>query len=843
VGGATSTDLLERVRTAVADRYAVERELGRGGMAVVFLARDLRHDRQVALKIFRPELAVGLGAERFLREIQVTARLNHPHILPLYDSGEADGLLFYVMPFVEGETLADLLERERQLSLEQAIQIALEVADALGYAHSYGVVHRDIKPQNIMLSGGHAVVADFGIARAVEQAGSEQLTETGMAVGTPAYMSPEQAVGAAHVDGRTDIYSLGCVLYEALVGQPPFTGPTPQAVMARHSLDNVPPPHIVRQSIPAALESVLYCALEKSPADRFHTARDFADALRAVATGQTPHLTNSMLQRARTATTRPWGRIAMAAGVGVAVVAVGVLAVRALRTREPGGEAVRDADGRAVAVLYLEDRSRDATLAPVADGLTEGLIAELARVPGLDVVSRNGVAAFRDGGVPRDSIARVLGVGTLVEGSVEPAGDRLRVALRLTDAVTGVDFARASFELPAADPRAVQDSAVAEVVRMLRERLGTELQVRRSRETAPSGAAWTLLQRGEHARKEAEAAFAAGDAERGVAAFDSAEVLLDRAAAADARWVEPLVLRGQIAYRRGRLSGDLEARLAAIEEAVRFADRVLELEPFNAAALELRGTVQYWHWLLGVTPDAKDAEALLLSAQADLEAAVGVDPALASAHAALSHLYYQTRGKVAALIEARLAYEADAFLANAPDVLWRLFLGSYDLEQFTQARRWCDEGARRFPSHYWFAECRLWALTMAGVPADPEEAWRLVAAATQLAPESQRTFEHHRAMVVAGAVLARAGLADSARRVLLAARAGGDVDPQQELPYLEAYVRTILGDDEEAVALLRQLLAGASGEADSGSDEWATHWWWRGLQGRTDFQALVQASR
>ncbi len=220
------TDMFERLKTALADRYAIERELGAGGMATVYLAEDLKHHRKVAVKVLRPELAAVLGAERFLKEIEVTANLQHPHILPLFDSGEADSLLYYVMPFVEGESLADKLHRERQLSVEESITIAEQVAAALAYAHSHGVVHRDIKPDNIMLSSGEAIVADFGIARAVDAAGGEQLTGTGMALGTPAYMSPEQCAGASEVDGRTDLYALGSVLYELLAGEPPYTGPT-----------------------------------------------------------------------------------------------------------------------------------------------------------------------------------------------------------------------------------------------------------------------------------------------------------------------------------------------------------------------------------------------------------------------------------------------------------------------------------------------------------------------------------------------------------------------------------------------------------------------------------------
>ncbi|MGH7252972.1 MAG: protein kinase domain-containing protein, partial [Nitrospiraceae bacterium] len=272
-------DLLNHLERALGDRYRLERELGHGGMGLVFLAEDLKHHRKVALKVLRPELAQSLGAERFLREIRISAHLIHPNILTLIDSGEADGCMYYVMPYVEGESLRDRLNRERQLPLEDALEVAREVADALSYAHSLGVVHRDIKPENILFEAGHAVVGDFGIARAVSEAGGEQLTESGLAVGTPAYMSPEQASGSDPVDARTDIYSLACVLYEMLVGAPPYVGPTPQAILARKAVEPVPGLRVVRETVPVAVERAITKALAKVPADRFATARQFIEAL------------------------------------------------------------------------------------------------------------------------------------------------------------------------------------------------------------------------------------------------------------------------------------------------------------------------------------------------------------------------------------------------------------------------------------------------------------------------------------------------------------------------------------------------------------------------------------
>ncbi|MDB4889064.1 MAG: protein kinase, partial [Gemmatimonadetes bacterium] len=263
----------------LADRYGVERELGAGGMATVYLARDQKHDRDVAIKVLHPDLAAALGGERFLSEIKTTARLQHPHILPLLDSGEADGVLFYVMPFVDGESLRDRLARETQLPLDDALRIAREVADALGYAHAHGVIHRDVKPENILLQGGHALVADFGIALAVQQAGGQRMTQTGLSLGTPQYMSPEQAMGERTIDARADIYALGAVTYEMLAGEPPFTGNSVQAIVAKVMTERPTALLTLRDTVPAGVEHAVLKALAKVPADRFASAAEFATAL------------------------------------------------------------------------------------------------------------------------------------------------------------------------------------------------------------------------------------------------------------------------------------------------------------------------------------------------------------------------------------------------------------------------------------------------------------------------------------------------------------------------------------------------------------------------------------
>ena len=273
---ATGTVEVAKVRTALADRYRIERVLGEGGMATVYLAEDLKHRRKVAVKVMRPELAATLGASRFLREIEIATQLSHPHILPVYDSGDAGGVLYYVMPHVAGESLRERIQRDGQLPVDEALQLAREVADALGYAHRRGIIHRDIKPANVMLSEGHALVADFGIARATD--GGQALTQTGLSVGTPQYMSPEQATGERDIDARADVYAIGAVLYEMLAGQPPYSGSTPQAVLAKSLTQDMAPLATVRAGMPAAVVAVVAKATARNPSDRYASGAELEQA-------------------------------------------------------------------------------------------------------------------------------------------------------------------------------------------------------------------------------------------------------------------------------------------------------------------------------------------------------------------------------------------------------------------------------------------------------------------------------------------------------------------------------------------------------------------------------------
>jgi tetratricopeptide (TPR) repeat protein/tRNA A-37 threonylcarbamoyl transferase component Bud32 len=423
------TSAARAVAAALDGRYTIERELGRGGMATVYLALDLKLHRQVALKVLRPELGAALGNERFLREIAIAARLSHPHILPLHDSGEAGGHLYYGMPYVEGESLRQRLEREGQLPIVEVIAIVRAVASALTYAHQHGVIHRDIKPENILLSANgpssaplHPLVADFGIARALDAAGGDRLTETGLALGTPAYMSPEQAA-SGRIDGRSDIYALGCVAYEMLAGQPPFTGPTAQAILARHAVDPVPRLHTVRGTVPPPVEQAIERALAKVPADRFSTADEFAQALSAK-----QH--KSLLPRGANARRR----LGLALS-GVAVMAI--IAVTTISLRQPAASLVITS-ASTIAVLPFSAPAADTLLTRLGRDLATTVSASLDGVGGIQTADRLRMAqelADRPADSPADmaALGRRLGARSILRGTLVHEGPNVRADLGLYD--------------------------------------------------------------------------------------------------------------------------------------------------------------------------------------------------------------------------------------------------------------------------------------------------------------------------------------------------------------------------------------------------------------------------
>ena len=824
-------DLLPRLQADLHDKYAVERELGRGGMATVYLARDLKLDRMVAVKVLHPDLGAAVGADRFRREIQIVTRLTHPHILPIYDSGEAAGSLYYVMPFVDGESLRQKLDREQQLSVDEAIRITTEVASALDYAHRHGVIHRDIKPENILLEDGHAITADFGIARAVSEAGGERLTQTGVTLGTPTYMSPEQAMAERVLDGRTDMYSLACVLYEMLAGQPPFVGANAQAVIARHTLDTVPSLTVVRSTIPDEVEEVVMRALSKVPADRYGTVAEFTAALN----GEGPRLERRTVNRSRVMkAARKRRRGAMLALVAIPLFAAAASAMWWMN-KPPESAHASGLDPHRVAVLYLETEGRDDSLAFLAEGLTESLIEELDRVDRLDVISANGVLPFREGSPRPDSVAAFLQAGTLVRGTVEDAGDRVRVTVRLSNQ-SGSDFDRATLEGQKGNLLALRDTLSKQVAVFLRERLGEEVRLRADRTGTTNPEAWSLVQRAELARKDAATLLRADSAAASARLIARSDSLLAAAEAADPEWTTPIVRRAELVMQQVLATRDDLRRRDLIATGLAHSERALALDAKSAAALEVRGSLRYARHRYGLAPDPTEAATLLRTAEEDLRQAIAIDGARASALNALSLLLYRKYNKVEANNYARRAYEADAYLAAAPDIIFRLYATSYDLEQFVDATQWCELGRARYPEQARFVFCEL---RLMGTRTDPDvpRTWRLVDELVERTPSAGREAARREAQMMAAVPIAKAGLVDSARRVMERARAGRDVDPRGELLGAEAVSRVLIGDRDEAIRLMQVYLT-SHPEHREGFVK-ANTWWWRPLQGDPRFQELV----
>ncbi|MGH8121483.1 MAG: protein kinase domain-containing protein, partial [Rudaea sp.] len=415
---------IQRLRDLLAQSYNIDRELGRGGMSAVFLAADRRHDRSVAIKVLNPELAASLGPERFLQEIKLAARLNHPHILPLFDSGNVDGLLYSVMPYVEGESLRERLDRERQLSIEETVHHGRAIASALDYANRQGVVHRDVKPENVMLYEGEAMVMDFGISKAVSAAGSATHTQIGMMLGTPAYVSPEQAAGESNLDGRSDQYSLACMLYEMLTGERPFDGATAQVVMAKRFTETARPLRAIRAAVPEGIERAIAKAMAVDVAGRFTTTGQFGQAL-ASGSMLTPSDTMAMPQPVVSA-------------------------------------------AKSVAVLPFANMSNDPENEYFTDGMAEEIINALTKIRALRVASRTSSFAFKGKNEDIGEIGKKLKVSTVLEGSVRKMGNKLRITAQLVNVADGYHLWSERYDRDAEDVFAIQDDISQAIVKALR---------------------------------------------------------------------------------------------------------------------------------------------------------------------------------------------------------------------------------------------------------------------------------------------------------------------------------------------------------------------------------------
>ena len=625
--------ILSSLGAALRGRFTIERELGRGGMAIVYLARDERHDRRVALKVLRPELAATLPGERFLREIRLAATLDHPHIVPLHDSGEAAGLLFYVMPFVEGESLRARIERDRQLPLADALHIAREVADALQYAHERNVVHRDIKPENILLGGGHARVADFGIARAISEAGGIRLTERGIAIGTPEYMCPEQWEATDYLDGRADVYALGCVLYEMLAGSPPFSGPTAQAVMKAHLVDTPPALTAKRPGLPAAVASAVMRAIAKSPNDRFASAEAFATALPVRTTdGVAPDDDRPPGSR-RTLVLSAIGATALLLAATASVGQWG-------RPRDESGE-----QPASVAVPPLRNLG-DSSDAYFADGLAQEITAALTRVRGIAPRPYVSVASLARSEPDPLALGKRLGVDYVLAATLRRQGERLRVTSELIRVNDGsAVWAPQSFDGTDADIFRMQDSITMRLVRELDGRVARNA-------ISPRG-------RGQ-SNPEAYALYLQASSIHGVSAPGSRKriELLERAVAIDPEYADAwAALAGAYAGSR-QYTGEAPSQLTMkIGQAI---DRALALDSTNIAARMLRldyepdfsTRLREWEKILEMAPSTAWAHQLyaqLMSVIADDDSAyketlraIALDPRESHFMMFLGHLHMRS---------------------------------------------------------------------------------------------------------------------------------------------------------------------------------------------------------
>jgi eukaryotic-like serine/threonine-protein kinase len=569
----------DNLRAALAGHYTIERELGAGGMATVYLAHDLRHDRKVALKLLREELSASLGKERFLREIKVAAALQHPHILPLYDSGAADGLLFYVMPYVDGPSLRDKLAREGELPIPEAVRILRDVADALTEAHRHGVVHRDLKPENVMLRGRHALVMDFGVAKALSEAtGRQSLTTVGVALGTPTYMAPEQAVADPHVDHRADIYAFGVVGYELLAGRPPFTGATAQQVLAAH-VTATPDPITMHRPVPPALAALVMRCLEKRPADRWQSAEELVPQLEALMTpsgGITPTATQPVA-----AAPAPRAPRASRLGRGIALAAVlallGFGAWRATHRRTDAASPATPAAvaARRVGVLPFASRSRDTADAYLGDGMATDLTTTLAGVSGLHVVSRSSAFALR-GKTARDA-GTALHADAMVEGTVGKVDDRLRVTVSLVNVADEALLWSQRYDVTEKELYPLQDSAASAIASALGVGRARRDDAGLAAHRTANPEAHDLVLRGQFLTEQGSEA-----------GLREAIALFQRAAALDSTYADPW---NGIAQAWFFLADTYMAPRQAVPPMRAALEKALALDPTSAAAHALRGSL------------------------------------------------------------------------------------------------------------------------------------------------------------------------------------------------------------------------------------------------------------
>ena len=827
----------------VGGRYAIAEEIGRGGSAIVYKATDRKTGSEVAVKRLRRELVESVSTQRFVREVRLLGELRHPNIVTIIDAGVDAGLPptpFCVMPLVKGGTLAKRLAAERALPVADVIRIAADVAGALDFAHAYGVLHRDIKPQNILFDGTRTVVSDFGIARAIQQSDDERITESGVVLGTPLYMSPEQADGEGPIDGRSDVYSLGCVVYEMLAGEAPFTAPSAQGVIAKHRTEPVPRIGAVRPGLGDGVQRVLETALAKVPVDRYATAGEFVRALAGAL-----HRPSAPVH-ASTAPTRRAARPMVLAPVGVTIVAMTAF-IFALLSRHPRTPVF---EPRRVAVTYFTSLTPGDSTAFLADALTESLIDELSAVPTLHVISPAGVRPYRNRAVTTDSLARALNIGTIISGSLQYTGDSLRVVMRLVDATSGDVRYSETIPFPTARVAALQDSVIKAGAFALMQHLGQNFALRTPRSSTSSTEAWEAAQDARNAQRDAsEAHRRSGGQAAGVNLGLRADRLYARAESLDTRWALPTLGRATLARIvaswsdsvplpvDARAIGPAPNRLRWLRWARLLADRAAAKGADNAEVFAVDGALDYD---LALMP-ASNRDSLISNAERLLRTAVSARPQLPGSWKTLAQVYVVEGRSREAEDAAERAYDADAFF-EVRETLSIAFLASLYSRQFDRAASWCQKGLTRYPDDVQFAECRLRLMgwQSGATRGDIDTAWRELAALDNgaLRDVLQPSWGFRRAMVAM--VIARAGLRDSALHVLDAVRRAQRSDPTIVLGLQEqAYIQILIGRRDSAVTLLDTLLY----HAPFARSLVAKHPWFEPLHGMPRFDDAVRGTR
>lgn len=827
-----------------ASRYVIEREIGRGGTAVVYLAKDTTTGQLVALKILKEALRDSRAATQFLREVEHSKGLVHPRIVPALDSGSTDGRPYMVLPYMDGGTLRSRLQRDRQLPFSDVIAIGIGVADALAHAHDAGLVHRDVKPENILFAESHAHLSDFGIARALERASGDSTTTTGVVRGTPAYVSPEQAGGQVDYDGRSDIYSLGCVLYEMIAGVPAFVGPTPQSVILQRLSFRPTQLSQYRETVPQVLEEIVERAMMVSPADRYQSAREMVVALESAGT----HATHPVRRRIRRASPR---RIALAGAALTVALSAAAIALNRYGTPAVTG-IVPENDARRVAVLYLDALTPDVLPEHIADGITEDLIDRLVGVSQLHVISPNGVRPFRSGATSIQGIQSALKVGTIVSGTVARSGNTLRVNVRLIDARTSQQLDNKTLDEQWTELFTLQERLAEQVQFWLRQRLGDQIAIRAHQAETNSIPAWAAVQlASSETRRAVQAASVRGDTSS-PRLFLRADSVLVQASQLDPHWVLPYIKRGNLAllalavrspvspkdadslrYREMPL---LEKRHVWVSHARELALRALARDPRDPRALLLRGQAEAS--LSSLEPQNHDS--LLVSAERHLRAALDQRPDLAVAWTALAELLAQRGAFSDAAAAAQRAFEADAFFESRR-VLAVALSASLTAELFDDANRWCQLGLEYYPGDVRFTECALRILgSTASSRAAASQAWKELSKI-----EGQDTLHlldatwGYRRLLVA-AILARSGSRDSARSIISSVHANQPQVATASSRPAEAYVLLQLGDRDAAMrVLLEHVRESPLGTATTV----ARHPWFKSLRGDPQFDSLLSVPR